>query len=287
MHYGLTLLTALLLLVCAPLTTSCSGGSSNNESETTTENSESSAESEEEMPSDINPLLGNIKSSISSYKTNAAQASLGDEEFFRKAKEQEKNIENAISILESMREEMTEEQLKSYESLLKAFNDVRASFISPEDKARAANLGHSYGDNNELCTYIDGKYVYFSEKEWETMPINLQGHFQKKGIVVDNHDGIRFLMSLNMEKGMYSWNEAYSKYSVHLPDINRIGGIRDWSDFTHAINTFGGDADFPYCWSRDQYQDGDCLKWKYGGWGQATSSEAKLNVRTISPIPGE
>lgn len=285
MHRRLTLIAALLLLFSAQLVTSCSGNSS--QSETTTENSNISTGNDEEMPADIDPLLGNVKSSISSYKTNAAQASLGDEEFFRKAKEEEKNIENAISILESMHEDMTEEQLQRYESLLKAFNDVRASLISPEDKARAANLGHSYGDNNDLCTYIDGKYVYFSEKEWEAMPISLQGHFQKKGIVVDNHDGIRFLMSLNMEKGMYSWDEAYSKFSVHLPDIERIDGIPDWKDFTHAINTFGGDADFPYCWSRDQYQNGDCLKWKYASWWQPTSSDAKLNVRTISPIPGE
>lgn len=275
--------------LCCLLFVSCSNRKTSKPEEQESHWSETDSDTEYIDGTNLDSTLELLSEKFNSYKILASESELGKTESYKSAQNLERGIETALNILYDMREDMTALQYSKYDKISQEFQSIRSKLVNPDDLKAAATLGRSIGENLDLCTRIDGDYRFFSPDEWENIPMKIQSLFEKIGVVIDNQKDSKFLVSLNPEKGKYTYFEAMEKFGTQLPSMEKaqiMGNLS--SSLVRAISTYGGDATTAYCWTRDIRSDYFAWPWMLVtdmAMFSSVSKEDKLLVRTIQPYP--
>ena len=141
-------------------------------------------------------------------------------------------------------------------------------------------------ENLALACERDGEYFYFSQPNWEKIPVSEKSCFSKKGVVVIGN-GERFILVLHDNGKGITWHEAMAQYGNRLPtksqgDVmasNRIA-------IKAAIIDFGGDRPNQWYWTRTEYDS--TLAWGFNmsdGYVTPNGNTSAARVRSVAPVP--
>ena len=93
--------------------------------------------------------------------------------------------------------------------------------VGIDDTAGVAEEGFDWRplsrlENLALACERDGEYFYFSQPNWEKIPVSEKSCFSKKGVVVIGN-GERFILDLHDNREYIKWDEAMAQYGNELP----------------------------------------------------------------------
>ncbi len=163
---------------------------------------------------------------------------------------------------------------------------------APAEKVKAiecpAKYGHSDYRNLDLATIIDGKYIFFSQDEWDNMPATAREKCQIIGVVINVNDK-PFAVALHDSEDTMTWFEGARRYGEsRLPNESQCRALASqYHQVNKAITAFGGDKD-P---ARAYWGKGlDYTAWFVNmGTGAVDCNTIKtgnsLRVRTVDYIP--
>ena len=105
-----------------------------------------------------------------------------------------------------------------------------------------AKYGHSDYRNLDLATIIDGKYIFFSQDEWDNMPATAREKCQIIGVVINVNDK-PFAVALHDSEDTMTWFEGARRYGEsRLPIESQCRALASqYHQVNKAITAFGGD----------------------------------------------
>lgn len=142
-----------------------------------------------------------------------------------------------VSDIESLESGMT------YDLRLSGYSQAGQSAASDPGMTAASSTLRTEARNLDLCAMRDGKPYFFSEEEWNEMPVSEQAKFNKKGVAIfDPFMKDRpFVLSLNCSEPI-TWDEAVKKYGEdRLPTERQTFVMFAQNDaINKAIESYGG-----------------------------------------------
>ena len=149
--------------------------------------------------------------------------------------------------------------------------------------------GHISPGKFDLCTKRDGRVVYFTQSEWNSVPSSEKSQYTKQGVYVSDN-GLFFIVALHDSGSEMTWDEAKSRYGNNLP-TKAQGEVmaKNYKAINAAITAFGGDSD-PGClyWTRTTAPDDSSRAWVFGmnnGIVFFTGNMRSYSVRAVAPVP--
>lgn len=159
----------------------------------------------------------------------------------------------------------------------------------PISLSSTGEYGHFDARHLDLAAERDGKYVYFTDAEWNNIPSSEKSLYVKKGIVISQPSiTAPFILALTEIRKNVTWNEAIAS-GVNMP--TKLQGeaiVKDYDSVKKALKVFGeagyeGDRGF---WTKDAI-DYSTNAWFVGSFGHV-SCIGKANsgsVRAVAPVP--
>lgn len=141
-------------------------------------------------------------------------------------------------------------------------------------------------ENLALACVRDGEYFYFSQPNWERIPVSEKSRFSKKGVVVTGN-GERFILDLHDNGKAITWDEAMAQYGNRLPTKSQ-GDVMagNHKAINAAIIAFGGGNPEWWYWTRTEKSSSNAwfVYMDYGGVNYATKTSTAM-VRLVAPVP--
>ena len=152
------------------------------------------------------------------------------------------------------------------------------------------SYGHAKAHHLDLAAECDGKYVFFTEAEWSSVPSSEKGQYTKKGIVI-NQPSITepFILALTDNGKDVKWKKAMAS-GINMP--TKIQGeaiVKDCANVNKALKAFGGtgyEGDSQYFWTKDAKDSS--YAWyvaMYGGFVTFSYKANTYRVRAVAPVP--
>ena len=164
--------------------------------------------------------------------------------------------------------------------------------VGIDDTAGVAEEGFDWRplsrlENLALACERDGEYFYFSQPNWEKIPVSEKSCFSKKGVVVIGN-GERFILDLHDNREYIKWDEAMAQYGNELPTKSQAEAMAsNYKEINAAIVAFGGDIDMRWAyWTRTE--KGSSYAWGVGmniGGVTFYYKTTSAWVRSVAPVP--
>lgn len=111
--------------------------------------------------------------------------------------------------------------------------------------------GHPDARHLDLAAERDGKYVYFTEAEWKTVPSSEKSRYVKKGVVISQSSiTAPFILALTDNGKNVTWNEAMAS-GINMP--TKLQGeaiVKDYDSVKKALTAFGG-TEYGWFWTKE------------------------------------
>lgn len=155
----------------------------------------------------------------------------------------------------------------------------------------APTSGHTDARHLDLATERDGKYTYFTEAEWNSVPTSEQSRYIKKGIVISQPSiTTPFILALTDNEKDVTWDEAMAS-GINMP--TKIQGeviVKDCVNVEKSLKDFSGTgyySEYSGCfWTREAKDSS--YAWivsLYGGLMIDFDKANTYRVRAVAPLP--
>ena len=146
--------------------------------------------------------------------------------------------------------------------------------------------GHTDARHLDLAAERKGKYVYFTEAEWNNVPSSEKFRYVKKGVVISQPSiTAPFILALADNGKNVTWNEAMAS-GINMP--TKLQGeaiVKDYDSVKKALTAFGGTwiGGFWTKGAKDSYSAW-YFSLLYGIVGNYNKSST-IRVRAVAPVP--
>lgn len=146
--------------------------------------------------------------------------------------------------------------------------------------------GHFDARHLDLATEWNGKYVYFTAKEWNKVPSSEKTNYTKRGIVISLPSiTAPFILALTDNGKDVTWDEAISS-GINMPTKAQGEAIvKDYKGVIEAFNAYVGTG-YSKFWTKEA--ESSSYAWPViVGYGSvnATLKTATGRVRAVAPVP--
>lgn len=152
--------------------------------------------------------------------------------------------------------------------------------------------GHTDARHLDLAAERKGKYVYFTEAEWNNVPSFEKSRYVKKGVVISQPSiTASFILALTDNGKNVTWNEAMAS-GINMP--TKLQGeaiVKDCGSVKKALKAFGGtgyDGASQFFWTKNYHYDFSSQAWFVNFNTYEVNYSYKIDthrVRTVAPVP--